>query len=239
MSFPRLIVDRPSASCLKISGGSPLCLAVAGTWARVASEGEAAIASRKIIARTAIWLIALVLGVGAGVESAWLMTGKTGDSAQIHNGQWETPAKIGDTGADPYMRASVARTGIWALPPSEVIYYSTHKDSEGKALSNRCRYQVTGGDLPTRWWSITLYRNNFWVPNPADRYSVAKTNIKLEPDGTWIINVNPTGEGVNAIPMGNQAGDFDLSLRFYHPAANVAAERGTIALPVVRRLSCA
>lgn len=194
---------------------------------------------RVIITRTAVWLVAIGAGIYAGGESAWLMTGKTSAAAQIHDGQWMTPAKVGDAKAGPYVRASVARTGIWALPPSEVIYYSAETDSEGKALTNACSYVVEGGEVPARWWSITLYRDNFWVANPGDRYSVAKTNIKAQADGTWTINVNRMGEGENAIPMGDKSGHFDLALRLYHPAANVFAERATIKLPVVRRLSCA
>ena len=188
--------------------------------------------------RLAILLLAICLGLVAGPYSAWLVTGKAKTGSQISNGQWKTAALIGTSKADPYTRAHVARIGIWALPSSEVIYFQAEVDDKGQPLLNTCSYRVEGGDLPTRWWSITLYRDNFWVANKGDRYSIAKTNIKLEPDGAWVINVNRNGEGANGLPMGDKAGHFDLSLRFYHPDSNVAADRATVHLPVVRRLSC-
>ena len=176
--------------------------------------------------------------IGAAV--AWFGVGKTGNPAGQGPWSWRTSAHTGEASAGLLRRAVIARVGIWALPPSEVVYFAAQTDTDGKPLSRRCTYEIAGtGDAPARWWSISLYRDHFWVDNPLDRYSFSKTTVARNPDGSWKIMISATPQPGNWIPMGPKDGRFALSYRLYQPQPSVSAQPKAVPLPAVRRQTCA
>lgn len=179
----------------------------------------------------------VALALGAGSAAALINFGGAFD-ARIVNGAWETGRHTGSASADPYSRARGAIYGLWGLPPSEVVYYTALQDDTGQPLQRSCSYQVSGGALPARWWSVTLYRDYFLIENPARRYSWSSTTIDVAPAGNWRIDVNAAGEGDNALPMGERDGVFALSLRLYQPLPQVLDNRATIELPAIHRGAC-
>ena len=72
----------------------------------------------KIIASV---LIALALGIVSGL---WAINTPPGENYSVINGAWRTNLAIGSSQAGMYMRALVARTGLFALNKSETIYWS-------------------------------------------------------------------------------------------------------------------
>jgi hypothetical protein len=112
-------------------------------------------------------------------------------------------------------------------------------DDQGEPLTNRCVYEIARDrDPPTRWWSVTLYRDNFWVDNPADRYSWTSTNVAREPDGGYRIILAAREQPGNWLPMGTKDGGFSMSFRNYQPEPSIAAAPESAPLPSVRKLSC-
>lgn len=181
-------------------------------------------------------LLALALGVGsAGAMILW--GGAPG--ARITNGVWETGRDTGSGATDPYSRARIAIFGLWALPPEEVVYYTAYTDEDGQALRHDCRYEVRGHILPARWFSLTAYRDFHLIPNPAQRHSWSATTLERREPGEWVVSLNASGEGVNGLPMGRGDGVLALSLRLYQPDPIVAANRASLALPRIVRMSCA
>lgn len=180
------------------------------------------------------------LGVGAGLWITHATTGPEGEDQKF--GSWTTTTSVGESEQSPYSRARVAIYGIWGLPPSEVIYFSTREDDEGRRLDPRCTYEVKGGKLPTRWWSVTLYKDGFYIDNPANRYSWSASDITYEPpgdeNGAWTLTVSPDGEGPNQLAFGAGEGVRTLLLRLYQPDAGVADNRGAVPLPSVTRTGC-
>lgn len=189
-----------------------------------------------------IWRSALVvltgLVLGVGSAAGLILTGGSSGS-RVQNGPWETSLSAGARTADPYTRARVAIFGLWALPASEVIYFTALEDQEGRPLDRRCRYTVGGGPLPARWWSVTLYRDFFFISNPAERHSWSRTALGPDADRAWSIDLNAAGDGTHGLPMGERDGRFALLLRLYHPGAEVAGQAADLTLPTIRRLSCA
>jgi len=180
----------------------------------------------------------LFCGMLLGLGIAWVLAGPLIPNRTIQNGPWETSERVGDAQAGAYTRATVAIYGTWALPPSEVIYFTATRDDTGAAINPACRYEVRGGDLPADWWSISVYRNFFWVDNPGDRYSRSSSSIQRGPDGQWVIALDADGNGQNGLPLGNADGYFQLSLRLYQPEDHVLANRATIKLPAITKLGC-
>lgn len=183
--------------------------------------------------------LAGVLGALLGAGAAWWRTGAVDSEAGRGPGPWRTQAGTGDAGASPLQRATIARTGIWALPTSEVVYFVAQRDDEGRPLDPACTYAVEGpATLPTRWWSIGAYRDYFWIDNPDDRYSFSSSSVRVEDDGSYRILVGPGRKNGNWLPSGDRPGRLTLLFRLYQPEPEVAADPEKVALPAIRRLGC-
>ncbi len=179
------------------------------------------------------------LGLVAGVGSA-LWTMKHGSGTEVHD-RWAGSKLAGSPGADPWTRAQVALTGLLALSRSQAIYFRRSVDDAGAPLREACRYRVTGGPLPGRWWSVTVYASDDYLPlNDDDALSFDATEVRPDAQGRWsaiVTSQRPTGGGAWAST--SHAGAFDLTLRIYNPRPRAQADFGAIAFPKVERLDCA
>jgi hypothetical protein len=181
---------------------------------------------------------ALFGGAIIGGGAAWYASGQN-LSGGVGPGPWRTSKGVGEASSGLFQRAVVARIGLWALPASEVVYFNAVTDSDGQALSRNCTYEISADrDPPTRWWSITLYRDNFWVDNPADRYSFASSSVAREPAGGYRVILSATPQAGNWLPMGDVDGEFVLAFRNYQPEPVIAADPEATPLPTIRRLTC-
>ena len=90
----------------------------------------------------------------------------------------------GSVDADPWTRARIALTGLLALTRDQAIYFTTQTDDSGARLREECRYRVTGGAMPARWWSVTVYADDDFLPqNEDDALSFDATEVKPDPQG--------------------------------------------------------
>lgn len=179
----------------------------------------------------------LVVGTLLGLFVTWLTVVHGSMPGGISDGPWKANLSAGSQQSDPYTRARVAIHGLLALNRHETIYFTANSDSDGQALEGNCRYVLTGHDPDTRWWSITAYgRDDFLIPNSANRYSVSKTTVVREKDGSFKIAVGGPGGGANWIPVGT--GSFTLTLRLYNPSDLVALAPETAMLPSLKKESC-
>ena len=181
----------------------------------------------------------LALGIAAGVALAWTTVGRGAPEPGVGPYSWRSPAGLGASAAGPMLRAVAARTIIWALPSSEVMYYSAGRDADGQPLRRACVYEIAGrADPPTRWWSVGLYRDDRWVDNPGDRYSFSRTTVARGQAGAWRIRVAATPQDGDWLPMGPRDGRFVLTFRLYQPDPSVETAPQAAPLPPIRRLSC-
>lgn len=191
-------------------------------------------------AMAALAIGAAVLGLAAGAGAAWVATSTATNTDGHGPGPWRTSSGTGAAGASMFTRATVAHTGLWALPPSEVIYFIAERDDVGRPLETRCSYALTGaGDLPARWWSVGAYVGYHWADNPANRYSYTRSNIARDQRGGYTITVSRTKQPGNWLPLGTRDGQLTFLARLYQPGASVAADPLHVPLPSVRRLACA
>ena len=153
------------------------------------------------------------LAIGGAVSVQHIRTGVLGASRAI--GPWTSGTDFGSSKASAYTRSVVALRGILALPAHEARYYNAATDSAGEMLDGRCRYRVTGGALPTKWWSLTLYDHpGYLVANQANRFSVMSAAV---PDASkWEIIVAPSEQAGLWLPTG-RVERFELTLRTYLP----------------------
>ena len=189
-------------------------------------------------------MLALAAGsmaaIAAGAAVAWFITGSAQTIEGRGPGPWSTAASIGDSSAGMLTRATVARTGLWALPPSEVIYFLTDRDDAGRPLDARCTYELKGrSDLPARWWSISAYVDYHFVDNAQSRYSYTKTNVAQDTDGRYTIRVSRTPQPGNWLPLGDKPGKVHLLTRLYQPDPARTAVPEHVPLAKITRLACA
>lgn len=154
----------------------------------------------------------------------------------IYNGSWRTSLYVGSTDADPHIRAYVAAIGLLGLSRQEAIYFQAYSDDEGNPLSSDYVYELIAEDLPTRWWSLTLYNyDHYLTPNPYNRYSVKATQAVRQPDGKIrILLARKPMEG-NWIPMG-QGQNMSMSIRMYNLDPGTENQLTKLTLPTIRKI---
>jgi len=181
--------------------------------------------------------LVVVLGLltGAGSALAWMKQG-----VQVVEGGWSGSRVTGSVDADAWTRARVALTGLLALNRSQAIYFMRATDDAGRPLDERCRYRVSGGALPGRWWSVTVYAADNYLPRNDDgALSFDATRVHTDAAGRWqAIAASRPVPGATWVSTRN-AGHFDLTLRIYNPTPAAQGDFARIPMPRVERIDCA
>ena len=176
--------------------------------------------------------------VGGAAFAVYQVRGGLSDG-MVEIGPWQTGKSFGTVDANALTRAKVALSGLLALPAKEAMYFTATRDSDGRKLNGRCTYDVRGGTLDGRWWSITLYEGEGWlVKNAANRWSIPASAVSTDPQGRWSFTVSPHAQSGSWLPTGS-VDAFDLTLRLYHPAADIIKNPEKAQLPTIERKECA
>ncbi len=164
-------------------------------------------------------------------------------------GGWIYPKNsLGDFGADYGYRASIALTGLAALPLREAIYLKGGGDN-GEAIydgTRRYRWDMSAAQIPPvdAFWSLALYELTpqgqlFFYDNPQKRYSVGSNTpglVRGEAGHVSVLISNtapaPADGLVNWLPA--PRGPFALQLRAFQPQQ--AFSRGLYTPPSFERL---
>jgi hypothetical protein len=202
----------------------------------VAEEGQSV--------RAALKLGGLILiGAGLGVGSALYMLNQGMNIGKETVQGWVGSHVSGDKSADPYTRALVARAGLLALTQAETLYFNRTTDETGKPLRADCTYQLEGGPQPARWWSITIYAADNYLPvNGDDAQSTDATRVaafaKPDDQGRWKVQVSPQkGDAIHWISSKN-AENYALTIRLYNPQDGARKDFNSIAFPTLKTVSC-
>ena len=187
-------------------------------------------------------LLAIVLalaGVAAGAllarQRLRLSGGNNPDELRV--GAWTINTLAGSKAANALTRARIAISGILALDRKETVYYFCRSDDTGAPLDPDVDWEIVGTSFDCRWWSFTLYDEEFFlVDNPARRYSVHSDNVAFNPDGSYRIVISRSQHGANWLSAGN-AKKISLTLRLYNPSDVVLNRLGGVKMPAVRRLT--
>nr|WP_276589144.1 MULTISPECIES: DUF1214 domain-containing protein [unclassified Sphingomonas] len=215
-------------------GGARLRLGLAVPRAdRPAGRGAGGVGEdeRGQVRRGARYLLCAVVGIGAGVGVAlWqVRVGPPG----LAIGPWTTDASIGTAQASARTRAAVAVHGLLALPAGEARYYEAETDDAGRPLDGHCRYRIEGGQLPARWWSLTVYdAQGYLIADPSGIHSLESAAVA--PGSRWDATLAPGRVAGHWLPSGGLA-YVGLTLRTYLPAGPLTRAQ----LPSIVRQGCA
>lgn len=155
------------------------------------------------------------------------------------------PTNMGDFGTAYTLRAAVGLVGFLALPRREAFYMSTEFDAADQPLhgDHIYRFDLPRDGVPAHaFWSLTMYEKmpngqRFLAANILNRYTFTDRNeASLRAHGgrtsVWMSRqAPPPGHESNWLPA--PSGPFRLSLRAYHPSAELLG--GSFRLEPVRR----
>ncbi|MEO1659847.1 MAG: DUF1214 domain-containing protein [Pseudomonadota bacterium] len=186
-----------------------------------------------------------VLGALSALWFGGLISGAPNISKGVDVNGWSSDWAIGSENANPYVRARVARNGLFALRKEEAVYFVATTDDDGARLVETCTYRVSGGPFPAAWWSITLYDGDSRLPmNTDQRLSFDQTQAAgkfQSPNQDWQFQVSASAPETAAMPWvsSRSAGTFDLTLRLYQPsAALLSAPNDVLRPPRIERVTC-
>jgi len=189
---------------------------------------------------TSRWKLALtiVAGLTLGAGSAVWATRAKGMGGESYSG-WSGSRVTGSPDADPWLRAQVAFSGLLALQRSQAIYFTARADSEGQPLREACRYRIDGQAMPGKWWSVTVYAADNYLPvNSDDALSFDATEVKPDAAGKWTAIAATRPEPGQPWVSTRNAGQFDMTLRIYQPDQSAQDDYRSIPMPKITRLDC-
>ncbi|MDA9468272.1 DUF1254 domain-containing protein [Bradyrhizobium sp. CCBAU 53415] len=163
-------------------------------------------------------------GINAAPAEVWMKFATGPFTMNAPNG-WINMLTIGRFGADYQTRAYVAYMGLGAGLAEDIIYPTAFVDADGNALDAAHNYVVHFDKafmaLPGNGvWSLSAYRENFYVYNSLQRYGLPPGNPKYNADGSLDLYVQAKSPGrdkeANWLPL-PPSGMFNLTIRIYNP----------------------
>jgi hypothetical protein len=187
------------------------------------------------------WLVCALFGFAIGTSSALALSGGALSAGDIMVGRWSSDPNVGARAAGPWLRARIARVGLLGLTKSETMYFDRTTDEAGNPLREACTYRLSGTAIPARWWSMTIYGADQFLPRNTDAAGSVDATRAL-PDGqtSWnglLSAVRPNGTSSWLSSKG--AGTFSITLRLYNPSTTDPAELSQLSFPKIELQSCA
>ncbi|HYC17346.1 MAG TPA: DUF1214 domain-containing protein [Pseudolabrys sp.] len=181
--------------------------------------------------------LAVAAVVGLGLTYLSLARGTAFGGLSIES--WTAWPKSGTTDADPYARASIARSGRLPTAMGDGVSFTLRSDDEGKHLDGRCEVVISGITPVARFWTLTLYNpDGALVANSTNRYGFTSQEIVRRSDGSFDIVVAPRATAGNWLPTGGVE-RYELILRLYDTAVGVSTKAGReVPMPDVTTRAC-
>jgi hypothetical protein len=184
-------------------------------------------------------LFALAVAALIGLGATYLALTRGAAFGSLTIGAWTAWPKTGTIDADPYARATIARTGQLPVALGDGVSFTTQADDNGKLLDGRCDILLSGVTPAARFWTLTLYNvEGQLVANSVNRYGFTSQEIVRNADGSFEIAVSPRANAGNWLPTGGVE-RYALVLRFYDTAVGVSTKAGReVPMPAVTTRRC-
>jgi hypothetical protein len=184
-------------------------------------------------------LFALVVAAVVGLGATYFALSRGAAFGPLRIGSWTAWPKTGTADADPYARASIARTGRLPTALGDGVAFTARADDNGHAFDGRCDVLLSGVTPAARFWTLTLYNTDGeLVANAINRYGFTSQEIVRRADGSFRIIVAPRANPGNWLPTGGIE-TYILVLRLYDTAVGVATKAGReVPMPSVKTERC-
>jgi hypothetical protein len=184
-------------------------------------------------------LFALAVAAAVGLGATYLTLTRGAAFGALTIGSWTAWPKTGTADADPYARATIARTGQLPVALGDGVSFTAQTDDTGKQLDGRCDIVLSGVTPAARFWTLTLYNaEGDLVTNSVERYGFSSQEIVRHADGSFEIVVAPRASAGNWLPTGGTE-RYALVLRFYDTAVGVSTKAGReLPMPSITNRGC-
>jgi hypothetical protein len=184
-------------------------------------------------------LFALAVAALVGLGATYMALSRGAAFGALTIGSWTAWPKTGTADADPYARASIARTGQLPTALGDGVSFTAQADENGKLLDGRCDVVLAGITPAARFWTLTLYNAaGELAANSVGRHGFSSQEIVRQADGSFEIVVAPRAQPGNWIPTGGIE-RYALVLRLYDTAVGIATKAGReVPMPSVTTRSC-
>jgi hypothetical protein len=184
-----------------------------------------------------LFALAIAAVVGLGLTYMSITRGMGFGGLTVEN--WTAFPKTGTADADPYARASIARTGRLPTAMGDGVSFTVVDDDDGKMLDGRCDVVISGITPMARFWTLTLYNpDGGLVANSVNRFGFTSQEIVRQSDGNFEVVVAPRAKPGNWLPTGGIE-RYELVLRLYDTAVGVSTKAGReVPMPTITTRSC-
>jgi hypothetical protein len=184
-------------------------------------------------------LFALAVAALVGLGATYMALSRGAAFGALTIGSWTAWPKTGTADADPYARASIARTGQLPTALGDGVSFTAQADENGKLLDGRCDVVLAGITPAARFWTLTLYNAaGELAANSVGRHGFSSQEIVRQADGSFEIVVAPRAQPGNWIPTGGIE-RYALVLRLYDTAVGIATKAGReVPMPSVTTRGC-
>jgi len=184
-------------------------------------------------------LVTLVIATVVGLGTTWMTLSRGIAFGALPIGAWTAWPKTGTSDADPYARASIARSGELPVGAGDGVAFLAKTDDNGRALDGRCEVVVSGSTPQARFWTLTLYDpSGKLVANSIDRQGFTSQEILRRADGSFDVTISPRARTGNWLPTSG-VDAYVLVLRLYDSPVGVATRAAREApMPSVSVRAC-
>jgi hypothetical protein len=184
-------------------------------------------------------LFALAVAAFVGLGATYLALTRGAAFGALSIGSWSAWPKTGTVDAEPYARATIARTGQLPIALGDGVSFTSQVDDSGRFLDGRCHVVLSGITPAARFWTLTLYNAaGELVANSVNRFGFTSQEIVRHADGSFEIAVGPRANPGNWLPTGGVE-RYALVLRFYDTAVGVSTKAGReVPMPAINTTSC-
>jgi len=184
-------------------------------------------------------LFALIVAGAVGLGLTYFALTRGAAFGALTIGSWTAWPKTGTADADPYARASIARTGQLPVALGDGVFFNARSDDNGLALDGRCDVVLSGVTPAARFWTLSLYSTDGeLIANSIDRYGFTSQEIVRRADGSFEIVVSARATPGNWLPTAG-VDRYMLVLRLYDTAVGVATKAGReVPMPAIETRSC-
>jgi hypothetical protein len=184
-------------------------------------------------------LFALAVAIIVGLGATYLALTRGAAFSPLTIGSWTAWPKTGTADADPYARASIARSGRLPTALGDGVAFTARADNDGRAFDGRCDVVLSGVTPAARFWTLSLYNlDGELVTNSVNRYGFTSQEIVRRADGSFEIMVAPRASPGNWLPTGGVE-RYILVLRLYDTAVGVSTKASReVPMPAIGTRSC-
>ena len=184
-------------------------------------------------------LFALLVAAAVGLGLTYFALTRGAAFGALTIGSCTAWPKTGTADADPYARATIARTGELPVALGDGVSFTAQSDDDDRPLDGRCDVVLFGVTPAARFWTLTLYnRDGGLVANSIDRFGFTSQEIVRRADGSFEITVSPRATAGNWLPTAGVE-RYSLVLRLYDTAVGVATKAGReVPMPSIETRRC-